>query len=1462
MSRKRICAYLLTMVLLLTNTIAIEWNDGALHVETKPYDIMAAANTIQTASGSAINIQGTFGDGFQWGTTEDGTTLYISGAGDMDSFSEAEPAPWYIGNEESPYETVLIEGSVTSIGDYAFRHCVSMTSIEFPDTLTRIGNYAFDGCYSWEEVDLTGITSLGTGAFRGCGFEYVHIPESLKEMSVQVFHDCGNVKAYSVATGSALFFADEQGALFNNQTKTMLAYPRGIGHVDTYTIPEGITSLGENVFVWADIDEVIFPSTLTYFSNGCCWLNQFTTLTIPSSVTGIGQNAFANSWKLTSVTVPGNVKKIEQNAFATIETLTTVVLEDGVEWLHDYSFANNANLESITIPASVTTISQDAFTGSNADMVIKGYSNSTAELFAEEQGFAFESLGAAELETIASGDCSATEDDLVAWELYSNGELRISGTGAMADYGDHGNPDISAPWFWAADGSDSNRMKIAKVVIEDGVTHIGSYAFDYCEALSSVEYADSVTSIGSSAFKDTRWAAPVVKKNVTELGSGAFHIPAEFLKNLEVEEGNTSFVVYEGGLYDADKTMLHKWGLGEYATMSGYTAVLPSTLKTIGKDAFCGSIVSAVTLNEGLETIEERGFYNAHCIESLHLPSALRTLEKDALAYIDNLTGFTVAKGNTEFWADERGALYSADKTILYYYPQNTQESFYIIPDGVETIMWHAWGFHYLKGLLIPASVKEIEASPMYVYNPNNLDNRQILLYGYEGSVAEQYAKEHVYVTYTASGESIEKSHEFLVIPTKEYKRLNIHCPVDVYVYDTEGNVVASVVNEEVLVYDETIYADDMKKTVYLDNGIDYSIEIRATGEGTVSYSIEEVTEKADGSEITNVVEFNDIPIVANDTITSDISMLADAEDYVVSKNETSVEADKVVVDGVTSEGGDDPAPGGPGIAPEVSPNKVIDFTEVTVASAENATYSVDEAGMLLAVCDGAAGNYELVWNLDEPVNTADYYKVVLDLEKDFYNESGFHWYSIELYSEGKLVKSRTDICGGIIIEDDYIQLEIGLKNVDDCVIDEIRLGGWSRLTTEYSVNVYGISFINESEESTSDQGVYCEPDNNPKILYCFDEIDLSEYAGREVTITFDMMTCGENITIPANIVCEGTTGILGMDLNKVMELEEIELTDEWKKYQVTCEIPEAWTEAPVYFALAYLKTFTTGYDNGLCSVYYDNFDITAKELPEPTPEVTPDPTPEVTPEPPYNPPIYIPTPEPTPEPTEVPKVTETPVPTPEAVYNPETSWTAPAVYEEESKQYDIFIGTSAKDASMGRTIKKGETIDLNFYGVKNWSKDAYTYRWTTSDESIATVNGSGVVTMHDAGIAIIKLELVNKETGEVMKVAPVEVGVPAAEYDVFIGSSAKDAELRRGLEIGKTVDLNFYGVKDWKKDNYKYEWYSTDESIATVGPSGVVTAHAAGKVVIRLKLKDLRTGEYLVVAPVVLVIPEPVKEQ
>lgn len=228
-------------------------------------------------------------------------------------------------------------------------------------------------------------------------------------------------------------------------------------------------------------------------------------------------------------------------------------------------------------------------------------------------------------------------------------------------------------------------------------------------------------------------------------------------------------------------------------------------------------------------------------------------------------------------------------------------------------------------------------------------------------------------------------------------------------------------------------------------------------------------------------------------------------------------------------------------------------------------------------------------------------------------------------------------------------------------------------------------------------------------------------------------------------------------------------------------------------------------------------------------------------------------TPTPTPEPTAIPTVTPIPAP----VYNPENTWFAAESFAEEAKQYDVLLGTSMKSASLGSVLKVGSTMDLNFYGVKNWSRDAYTYKWTTSDSSIAKIDQFGNVTMLDKGIAIIRLELIHKETGKKLNVAPVEVGVPEADYDIFLGTSAKDTNLRREVKMGQKIDINFYGVKNWKKEEYEYEWYSSDTEIALVDKYGVVTALKAGKAVIRLKLKNKSTGEYLVVAPVVVTVPE-----
>lgn len=81
-----------------------------------------------------------------------------------------------------------------------------------------------------------------------------------------------------------------------------------------------------------------------------------------------------------------------------------------------------------------------------------------------------------------------------SWTL-NNGVLTISGSGDMTKVTNFNSIDSSNKWPWY-----DQRNSITSIVIENGITNIGNFAFSECENLSSITIADSVTTIGRNAF--------------------------------------------------------------------------------------------------------------------------------------------------------------------------------------------------------------------------------------------------------------------------------------------------------------------------------------------------------------------------------------------------------------------------------------------------------------------------------------------------------------------------------------------------------------------------------------------------------------------------------------------------------------------------------------------------------------------------------------------------------------------------------------------------------------------------------------------------------------------------------------------------------------------------------------------------------------------------------------------------
>ena len=122
---------------------------------------------------------------------------------------------------------VTIGNSVTSIGNYAFSGCTSLTSITLPNSVMSIGNSAFSSCSGLTSITFPdSVTSIGGYAFYGCsGLTSITIPDGVTSIGDSMFRECTNLTEIDFSTHNAVPTLADTRAFYNTSASLVIKVP-------------------------------------------------------------------------------------------------------------------------------------------------------------------------------------------------------------------------------------------------------------------------------------------------------------------------------------------------------------------------------------------------------------------------------------------------------------------------------------------------------------------------------------------------------------------------------------------------------------------------------------------------------------------------------------------------------------------------------------------------------------------------------------------------------------------------------------------------------------------------------------------------------------------------------------------------------------------------------------------------------------------------------------------------------------------------------------------------------------------------------------------------------------------------------------------------------------------------------------------------------------------------------------
>lgn len=689
-------------------------------------------------------------------TNKEGTAIrYILGTLDVSEVEQKDKDGNVIKDEDGKPVTMkefTLPKDIVEIAPNAFEGQTNIERIVIPASVQSVGKRAFANCFNLKEVIFAeGCTPLiGVGAFSGCySLETVKMPTNLRAnpkgyfvVNEQLFDGCRSLKKLTLPQNTTHIGKDDGGTGF--------AYTfRNCVSLEKLTLPSTLKSIGASAFINAGLKEVEIPASVTtiggskvfldcknlktaVFENaanittlgsstfeGCTSLESvdLSKLTKVSSMTGslfkncsslkkvvlpdqfkaISTNAFEGCKSLTEIKLPSKSTSIGSKAFLNCTSLNSVVMNNAkLTSIGANAFEGCTSLKQIVLPETVDTISAYAFyrsglTSINIPAKVQVFGTSKTSASTSSKAYTFAECKDLKTVTFSSGSKCTKIGGWVFQNCTSLTTINLKQFTQIGNYAFEGctslkeiNTSGVTTYANFSTGCFKDCTSLAKVTFNTKLAGIGARAFQNCTSLTEITLPASLTSIGANVTAKTAYKTAI--NNDKESASYGYTFAG--CTNLKkVTFGNS--LVFIG-----------------YKTFAGCTNLtdvkLPDSTKFLCSFAFEDTGIKEVAIGSAIEYVGVTPYIGCD-------------IEK-------------VTSNNADIIVDGNGVVYSADRSVIYYYPAdlamnidfnnvdaksalygNTTETEIKLAEGITEIgdkMFY--GFKGLKKIVIPEGVTKI----------------------------------------------------------------------------------------------------------------------------------------------------------------------------------------------------------------------------------------------------------------------------------------------------------------------------------------------------------------------------------------------------------------------------------------------------------------------------------------------------------------------------------------------------------------------------------------------------------------------------------------------------------------------------------------------------------------------------------------------------------------------------------